>query len=341
MQIFKGSYYDVGKQQGLLYKKSGLNVKKIIPNLEIIKGQYKEYEKYYPEKLEELRGVADGLGCNVNYVYQKFLANEFEWFNKNFKYNEACTIFGVKDNNNLFVGRNLDWIPETREVMEVYKIHIEGKNKIIAVSDMLITYKDDIKDHNLAYDAIDAINDKGLYIGITFAYGNSSKYGISWKDLVRLISETCETVNDAINIFKKVPLSVPKNFFIADKFGNMVVIEHNSNKFKIIYPQKNVLIKTNHFLDNEFTKIDSVLKSNPYHNTFKRFSAVTKQIGKVKEQMSIQKIVDILSDKKNQVCQTGKLYTIWSLALDMQKQDYYLIKRNDKKFEKLERLYVS
>lgn len=273
-------------------------------------------------------------------MYQKFLANELEWFNKNFKYKEACTIFGVKDNNNLFVGRNLDWIPETREVMEVYKLHIKGKNKIIAVSDMLITYKSDIENHNLAYDAIDAINDKGLYIGITFAYGSSSKYGLSWKDCVRLISETCETIDDAINVFKKVPLSVPKNFFIADKNGNMVVIEHNSNRFKIIYPKDNILIKTNHFLDNEFSKIDNVLKSNPYHNTFNRFSAVTNQISKAKEQMSLQKIVDILSDKKNQVCQTGRVYTIWSLALDMQKQEYYLIRRNNNKEEKLERLSI-
>lgn len=341
MNVFKGTPYEVGKQQGLIYKKRGLNLNRIIPNLEIIKGQRHEYKKYYPEKLEELRGVSDGLGCDINYVYQKFLAKELEWFKKNFIYKEACTIFGVKDSNNLFVGRNLDWIPETREVMEVYKLHIKGKNKIIAVSDMLITYKNDIKNNNLAYDAIDAINDKGLYIGITFAYGNSSKYGLSWKDLVRLISETCETVDDAINVFKKVPLSVPKNFFIADKNGDMIVIEHNSNKFKIIYPKDNMLIKTNHFLDQEFSKFDNVLKSNPYHNTFNRFNAVTNQINKVKEKMSIQKIVDILSDKKNQVRQTGRLYTIWSLALDMQKQNYYLIRRNDKKVEKLEKLSIN
>src|SRR3990167_2717254 len=114
----------------------------------------------------------------------------------------------------------------------------------------------------------------------------------------------------------------------------MIVVEHNSNKFKIVYPEKNVLVKTNHFLNNEFSKFDNVLKSNPYHNTFNRFNSVTNQINKVKEKMSIQKIVDILSDKKNQVCQTGRLYTIWSLALNMQKQNYYLIRRNDKKIEK-------
>ena len=44
--------------------------------------------------------------------------------------------------------------------MEVYKIYIKGKNKIIAISDMLITYKSDLINNNLAYDAIDAINDK-------------------------------------------------------------------------------------------------------------------------------------------------------------------------------------
>lgn len=38
MKVFKGTPYEVGRQQGLIYKKNGLDVTKFIPNLEIIKG---------------------------------------------------------------------------------------------------------------------------------------------------------------------------------------------------------------------------------------------------------------------------------------------------------------
>jgi predicted choloylglycine hydrolase len=37
-------------------------------------------------------------------------------------------------------------------------------------------------------------------------------------EIQQLIAENCETVEEALEIIKKVPLSFPKNFFIADRF---------------------------------------------------------------------------------------------------------------------------
>ena len=76
----------------------------------IEKGEKKEIQLFISQEiLEELRGVSDGLKCDTNYVYQKFLANELEWFNKNFIYKEACTIFGVKDSNNVAMESSKVW----------------------------------------------------------------------------------------------------------------------------------------------------------------------------------------------------------------------------------------
>ncbi len=341
MKVFKGSYFEIGLQQGEIYKKNKINLTTIIPNKSIIENQLKVYKKYYPEALEELQGIAKGIGCPVDIIYHMLLANELIWFTKNYKYSEACTIFGIKNKNGYFIGRNLDWIPVTKDVMEAYRREVKNRYKIIAVSDMLITGKKNIKNERLIYDAIDAINEKGLYVGITFAHGNSTQYGLSWKDFVKIISETCKGVDEALELFKTIPLSVPKNFFIADKSGKMIVVEHNSNKYKVIYPKDGVLIKTNHFLDPELSRIDNVLRRNPYHNTYKRYKAVLDHINKIKEKINSDKLFEILSDKKNQICQIGNMQTIWSLVLNMKKREYLLVRRSDKSIEKLQKLSIS
>lgn len=328
MKVFKGSYFEIGFQQGKIYKKNGINLKDIYPNKAIIANQLRLYKKHYPGALEELRGIAEGIGCSIDIIHQMLLARELIWFKKNYQYSEACTIFGVRNKNGCFVGRNLDWIPETRDVMEVYKRKVKSRYKMIAVSDMLITDKNNIKNKRLIYDAIDAINEKGLYIGITFAHGNYTQYGLSWKDFVKLISETCKNVKEALEVFQTIPLSVPKNFFIADKKGEMVVVEHNSNKYKLVYPKNGVLIKTNHFLDPELRKIDNVLKRNPYHNTYNRYDVVLNYVNKNRELINPEKLYVILSDKKSRVCQVGNMQTIWSLIMNMKNQEYLLVKRD-------------
>ena len=90
----------------------------------------------------------------------------------------SCTIFGVKNKNGVFLGRNLDWIPATEKVMEVYKRKENNCYKLLAVSDMLISSPSDIKQKFLFYDTIDVINEKGLFIGITFAYGDTWSHGL-------------------------------------------------------------------------------------------------------------------------------------------------------------------
>jgi len=207
-----------------------------------------------------------------------FLCNEILFQIKNYGLGKSCTIFGIKNKNGLFVGRNYDWFPEAEKFFQAYKFSNPWRKKFIAVTDMGISSGSWINVKNRFYDPDDAINEEGLYIGLTFAYNEKWSYGLTSSHLVRLVAETCSSVEDSIEIFKRVPLCSPKNFFIADENGEMVVVEHNSKKFKIIYPEENILIKTNHYLDPEMEKEDKVLKKYPFHNTFIRYYETLQRI---------------------------------------------------------------
>ncbi len=324
MKIFKGSYFEIGKQQGEIYKSNGSDLKNVKVNKRIIESQLKAYQRHYPKLLEEIEGIAVGGNFDKEKLLQIYLAGEIEWYTKRFKMPLHCTIIGIKNKNGVFVGRNLDWLPITEKVMGVYKREGSDCYKFLAVTDMNIGSSENVKYKFLFYNTIDVINEKGLFVGINFAYGNSWSYGLSWRDISKLIAETCSTVDEALQVFKKVPLSAPKNFFIADKNGDMVVVEHNSNKYKILYPKDGVLIHTNHYIDPELVKEDKVLIELPWHNTFIRYYEALQKINFIKEKLEMSDIIKILGNPKSYICQNHEIRTIWTLALDMKRQKYKL-----------------
>jgi predicted choloylglycine hydrolase len=319
-RILKGNYFEIGKQQGKIYRENGLSLDKIKVNKELLKKQLKVYKKYYPEILEELNGIAKAGKFEKDKIFSIYLTGEIFWFRKKLNI-QNCTIFGIKNKNGCFTGRNLDWVPITSKVMEIYTKEIENKNKFIGISDMLISSKYDVKNRYLFHDTIDAINEHGLYTGITFAYCEKYNFGLSFKDINKYIMEHCSTVSEAISIFKKIPLSVPKNFFIADTRGNMAVVEHTSEEFRVLYPENNVLIQTNHFIHDDLKKYESVLKQKPDHNTFIRYYKTLQKINQNKENIDFQDIFDV-STASFQNCEQYNIKTIWSLALDMKNKKY-------------------
>ena len=60
MKIFKGSFFEIGEQQGRLYKANGMKLPdKVEIDPILYKNQLRIYEKHYPELLEKLSGIAE------------------------------------------------------------------------------------------------------------------------------------------------------------------------------------------------------------------------------------------------------------------------------------------
>jgi predicted choloylglycine hydrolase len=323
IKTFKGSFFEIGQQQGKIYKKNGMSFDDVKIDPVIYRNQLKVYQKYYPEFLEQLKGMAIGGDFNQEKLIYSFITNELVNYKRRFGLDKACTIFGYKDKNDLFVGRNYDWIPETEKVFEVYKIVLPKRNSYMAFSDMSLGSSTKTDPKYLSHSVDDIINDKGLFIGLTFAFCEKWSYGISFIHIINLIAETCTTVSDAIKVFEKIPICAPKNFFIADKNGNMAVVEHTSKKFKVIYPKSDVLIQTNHYIDPLLAKEDTVLKRMPFHNTFIRYYETLQKINIEKPTFNFDSIIKILGRKGSYTCQDfPTIKTIWTLGLDMKNKKY-------------------
>ena len=57
--------------------------------------------------------------------------------------------------------------------------------------------------------------------------------------LVRYFLEKCRTVKDVLEKIKNLPIASAQTITLSDKIGAMAVIECNSEKVKIIFPEKN------------------------------------------------------------------------------------------------------
>lgn len=323
VKIFDGSFYEIGHQQGKIYSENGMNFDSVKIDLDLYNKQLEIYKKHYPELLEEFEGMASGGNFDKEKLTYNFITGELFYFRDRFSLDKACTIFGFKNGDDLFVGRNYDWLPQTEQLFEVYKVVNPDRNSFIAITDMGADSVATSKPKFLFYNADDAINDKGLFIGLTFAYADEWSYGVSCIHMTKLIAETCTTVADAIKIFEKVPLCGPKNFFIADQNGDMAIVEHTSKKFKVVWPKDNILIQTNHYVDDELAKEDTVLKHVPYHNTFIRYYETFQKINFEKGNFNSGSAIKILGRQGSYTCQNfPDVKTIWTLSLDMTSRKY-------------------
>jgi len=169
------------------------------------------------------------------------------------------------------------------------------------------------------------INEKGLYVGLNFALTYDWNYGLQPHHMLKLIAQKCSTTKEAIELFRKVPLCYPKLFFIADKSGEMAVIEHTSKEFAIRKPENKYLIMSNMFFDPILKKKDQLLKVWSKHLSIFRLKAMTETIPVIKDNLQFKDIIKIMSDKKSGICvEKYGVHTNWNLCIDLKNEKYYL-----------------
>lgn len=297
----KGKHYNMGKHYGELLYKTGEDLSSVIKLNEEQKIFGKKclpiYEEHMKDIMEEVRGLADGLHQkyeDVAYWLFNIYCNEEE---------HGCTVFAVKNKNKVYVGRNMDMFPEYKKTSESVLYRVENKNTFLAHSTAMISVED-------------GINEYGLCVALTFLLSKKIKPGINGGFIVRKMLEECSTTDEAIELIKSLPISSSHNIVIADKNGNMAVIECTSEKLNIRYGKKYV-IATNHFISDDMVKYNN--KKNNWYHTNDRYNTIDNYL-KNNSKIDFEECKNIISGKYGFVCQFEKKLnfdTIWSAVYDL------------------------
>jgi isopenicillin-N N-acyltransferase like protein len=234
----KGEPYEMGYQQGALLrddirenirflfevkaKDVSFEVKgvKLFDPRRVIQGIVAQQRKYIPERFfEEMRGIADGAGVEfqdvviANFIPELFHCSGF-----------AISGSATKDGT-LYHGRILDYGCDWRLQEHAVLTVAEPRGKLPFVN---VTYAGFVG-------SVTGMNAERISIGEMGGGGTGHWDGVPMAFLVRMVLEEADTLNGAIEIFRKNPRTCEYYFVIADgNTGKAVAMEASWNIFGVV-----------------------------------------------------------------------------------------------------------
>lgn len=317
---FSGSHQDFGHFHGQYLQANHHNFYTHF-NPTTLRRQLQIYQKFYPALITEITSAAQTIGLDPKLLLYEDIASFVDNQKQRiFQHTHGCTIFAIREKGKTFVGRNYDWKPAAREFFEQYQLSFPGTYRHFLFSDEGVWGRRLGKNTRKLY-AEDAINEHGLYIGLTYAHIDKWNYGLSPSHFIRYVAENCHTTRQALNAFRRIPCAIPKNFLIADAKGDIAVVEHAAKKFAVLRPnERGIIVQTNHCLAPSLKPIDHVLHDNPTTNTFLRYE-------EAKHLVEMQLPGFQFTDLWRILRHSHYVYndeTIWSLALELSEPRFNL-----------------
>jgi predicted choloylglycine hydrolase len=259
-------------------------------------------EKLVPKLCDEIRGLADG----VRFPYETFAC----WLLTMYGFDDVhgCTCFCFSDRDKTYLARNSDMFPELKSTSESILYRPEQGFAFLGHSTSMVQMED-------------GLNEQGLSVGMNFMTTKNYKPGLNTGMVVRHILETCKTVNEAVELINQLPLSSTQNIILADKEGNMAVIECSPNRVVVrkLEPADGYLISANHFIDPSMQEEHA----NPVDNWYlskDRYATVQKAMNEMPHGKDVAYAQQILSGKLGFICQYEKQLnfdTIWSTVYSL------------------------
>ncbi len=328
---FKGNYYEVGYKWGsLLYKNNKIISKQHTFKITEERKKFAKkclpiYQKYYPKILEEIKGIAEGQKISYEDLYT-FLLSMYC-----FEFDNHCTCFAFKDNDNIIFGRNSDFLVELEKLYTNCLYNLDNSYAFNGNSTAFVEIED-------------GINEFGLAIGLTFIYPKIRQAGFNAGMLVRYLLEKCKTTEETILKLKELPIASAQTLTIIDRTGDMAVVECNSEQIEILKPNKeeNFVIATNNFHSDKLKKYEHP----DYIDDWKaeeRYKVAYNSLKENKSNFSLELAKDILSGKYGFMCQYDRKTgadTVWSVIYDIKNSKIYRVEGNPsrKKFIQDERM---
>lgn len=92
----------------------------------------------------------------------------------------------------------------------------------------------------------DGVNQEGLVIGLHFVSNTGYTKGLSPWTSIRMVLDSCTSVEDAVIMLKEIPHAACYNFSIGDRQGNQAIVEASPEKV-IVRRGDSILTCVNHF----------------------------------------------------------------------------------------------
>ena len=245
-------------------------------------------QKFDPYLVEIMRGQADATGLRFEEIFTQKCMNELTFY-YNGKIIGLCTSFAATgkatEDGKTILGQNIDWL-------------------VGAPIDLL------------------KINHSNGLVQFTLSFANSSEWTFSSAGFGMCVNATLgknysftiplacylprvmrqKSIHNALDLLKQVARGLGY-YHLADANGQMCGIESIHNDFEIIYPEKDMLLHSNHYITERFQAGDtaSVFQPDSYPRLDKMRSFMKQHYGQINTEI----VKEILADHNhhpNSIC---------------------------------------
>ncbi len=316
---FRGEHYEIGYRYGASLAKHGQCLLDHVPfsitqeRREFAHSCIPAYQKFFPDILEEIRGLAEGQRCDLSAVQAVLLSM--------YAIPPACncSCFAVAGGEHILLCRNSDFLTALEKL---------NTNVIYRFTNNSYSFTGNT---TAFIEVEDGVNEYGLAVGMTSVYPVAVRPGFNAGMLLRFFLEKCRTAEEVICSIRRLPISSAQTITVADAGGNTAVIECNSEKTAVIRPsaERPFVCAANIFNSAEMSALQNLNIGN--WQSEQRYGTLVKALGKSGGKMDIEAAKDLLSGKNGFLCQydraTGK-DTVWSVIYDLKEKAIYRAEGN-------------
>lgn len=315
---FIGTHYEAGYKWGGLLLRNGKKLDHC-PTFELTEDKYAfarqcltEYQKYFPEVLEEIQGIADGNNVPVQLLHTLlFCMYCFEFDNK-------CTCFAFSTGEEVVFARNSDFLVSLEKLYMNCLYKLQGCHSFNGNTTAFVQMEDGVNQH-------------GLAVGLTFIYPKVRKPGLNAGMLLRYLLEKCKTTREAVEELHKLPIASAQTLTIADKSGQIVVVECNPREIVVIKPchGEQFVATANNFKSEKMQAY-----RNPVGDDWRseeRYQTARSALEQNKGCYTIAFAQDVLSGKYGFMCQYDRRQnadTVWSVVYDLKRKQIWRVEGN-------------
>lgn len=314
---FAGDHYQRGVQRGRRLKETLMLPEPTDLPPGFVAGCRTAVEQFYPPAVDEFEGILDGGGFDRAAMTAYYFARLESRLG-------GCTMFGVEEGlrgegAGPIVGRNYDWAVEDLRWCELHRYGPRGGMNRIAYT------------HHWAGNP-DVMNEAGLHVAIASLPPEPiTAPGVQWSILVEMLSETCETVEQAAQACTEVRHLRPMNYLLADAAGGLAVVTAGCDQVRVTPPRDGIVAAANtglpgevlaEFLRGEYDIRTAALEGDREQSAARsrrRVARARELLGRARPDISPKDVRTVLKDHETPICtgdharpDGGVWATIWS-----------------------------
>lgn len=317
---FKGTHYEAGFRFGSNLRKNGIHLLNVVPfpmneeRIAFAKECEPCYLEFYPEILDEIRGIADGQSIE----YERLLGILLSMYC--ILPEQKCTNVCLAYEGGNLLGRNSDFLTSIEKYYMNCIYRMENAYAFTSNTTAFVQMEDGINEH-------------GLAIGFTSVYPTVWKPGMNAGMIVRYLLEKCKDVEEAIARLHELPIASSQTLALMDAKGKYVIIESNCEDIEVLYPndKQHYIVSTNAFHSSKMKKYNPPVGTIDDWRQEERYQDTMKALCDHQYEFSFDFMKDLLSGKYGFICQYDRSTgadTVWSVIYDSINKKIYRVEGN-------------